>query len=165
MRSVKRRILLLGVALALVLLAAGGMGAFLWLRKTPLNPRVAEIDRAVSAQPAPSAAAASTVQEFAGNAPLGRLAVVADGLVNAHSVAQCAAAAASLGRLGSPTYLRGLAVAVPDGVAGDIAAGVVSASVSVLASCSTTANVTSQQLLDLRVATAGLSARLKVDRR
>jgi hypothetical protein len=163
-RQVRRRVWVVGVVVA-ALVVGGGVGVLLWLRSGRVNPRVSAIERGVTALPVSSPAAASTVQEFGVTDPLGRFVVVADALVGAHSVSQCAAAAASLARLGTPTYIRGLAAEVPDGVAGDVAGGVVSATVSVLSSCSARGEPSSQELLALRVETAGLSARLRVDRR
>jgi hypothetical protein len=154
----------LGVVVVLVV-GGAGFGLFFLLRSGRSDPKVTAVQDAVRLAPVSASVGGVTVGDFASGSPLGGLRVVADGLVGAHGVSACKSGAVVLGRLGSPSYLRAVAAGLPDPVAGDLASGVVSATVAVLSECSSAGGPSRGVVEQLRVVTAGLTARLGQDRR
>jgi hypothetical protein len=96
--------------------------------------------------------------------PLDTLVNVGNGLVADHDVTQCRSAETELASAGTPTTLHETAGELPDPLAADLTADVVTAVGQVLADCDGGSGPTEAAMATLSNATAGLQARIKADR-
>jgi len=154
-----------------LLIAAAGVAviaavvAVVLLTRRPTTPPPPPIVAAVSHSPRVSGATArTTVQALTTKgAPLAIARQVATSLVTSHSATQCASAEQNLAGAGSPTSLQETAAQIPDSLAADLAADVVTAEGELLAGCHSGSNVPASSVTLLSNAIQGLNTRIKDD--
>lgn len=148
----------------LVVLVAVAAAVYLVVGNRPSLPKVTSI--LVHTQPPNSAQEAATVRAF--SKPGYPLSVVlSEGLKldTSNSLSQCHAAAVSLSKAGTPTSLRALATLLPDQVAANLTADVVTAEDQLLHDCYRSGYPSRSDLSELQKVTDGLEARLSQDGR
>lgn len=120
---------------------------------------------AVSNSPRVSGAIArTTVQALTTKgAPLAIARQVGSALVTSHTPAKCAAAEQTLASAGSPTSLRETAGQIPDPLASDLAADLITAEGELLSACHPGATVSAASVTPLDAAIEALDTRVKDD--
>jgi hypothetical protein len=110
------------------------------------------------------ATARTTVQALTTkDAPLAIARQVGSALVTSHTPEQCAAAEQTLASAGTPTSLRETAGQIPDPLASDLVADLVTAEGELLAGCHPGASVSAASVTLLDTAVEGLDTRIKDD--
>jgi len=160
-----RRWTILAVLAAAVVVVVVAVIVILHQGSNQSPPRVPPVVSAVSKSPRVSPAIArTTVQALTtAGAPLATLRQVGSGLVTEHSTAQCASAEQKLSLAGTPTSLRETAAQLPDPLAADLTADLVTAEGEVLAVCKSGSRVASGTIAVLSNAVQGLDTRIKDD--
>jgi len=164
-RKLRRRTTLAVLVAAGAVVVVAAVVVLLHHGSNQSRPRLPAVVSAVSKSPRVSPAIArATVQAFTtAGAPLATLRQVGSGLVAEHNAAQCASAEQKLSSAGTPTSLRETAAQLPDPLAADLAADLVTAEGEVLAGCKSGSRVASGTVAVLSDAVQGLDTRIKDD--